>query len=95
MKKVFRRPAALALVAVATVSFGVFIVASATAATKHKTASVDVCVLLPIIEVCAAFKKAGVKASITNALDATVCKRCRPRLSTRSGRKGRRGDCPS
>ena len=47
MKKVFRRPAALALVGVATVSFAVFIVASATAATKHKTASVDVCVLLP------------------------------------------------
>ena len=36
MKKVFRRPTALALVAVATVSFAVFIVASATAATKHK-----------------------------------------------------------
>src|SRR3954454_8102748 len=57
------------------------IVATATASTKHRTANVDVCVLLPDTKssvrwvqfdkpaMAAAFKKAGVKASITNALN--------------------------
>jgi D-xylose transport system substrate-binding protein len=57
------------------------VVATATASTKHKTASVDVCVLLPDTKssvrwvqfdkpaMAAAFSKAGVKASITNALN--------------------------
>ncbi len=57
------------------------IVATATASTKHRTASVDVCVLLPDTKssvrwvqfdkpaMAAAFKKAGVSASINNALN--------------------------
>ncbi len=58
-----------------------FVVASATASTKKKTASVQVCVLLPDTKssvrwvqfdapaMKAAFKKAGVTASINNALN--------------------------
>jgi D-xylose transport system substrate-binding protein len=99
VKKVFRRPAALALVAVATVSFTVFIVASATAATKHKTASVDVCVLLPDTKssvrwvqfdkpaMAAAFKKAGVKASITNALNDPLKQKAQAQACIAAGAK--------
>jgi D-xylose transport system substrate-binding protein len=59
----------------------VFLVATATASTKHKTASVQVCVLLPDTkssvrwvdfdapDFAKAFKAAGVTASITNALN--------------------------
>ena len=99
MKKVFRRPTALALVAVATVSFAVFIVASATAATKHKTASVQVCVLLPDTKssvrwvqfdepaMKAAFKKAGVKASITNALNDPLKQKAQAQACIAAGAK--------
>jgi D-xylose transport system substrate-binding protein len=99
VKKVFRRPAALALVGVATVSFAVFIVASATAATKHKTASVDVCVLLPDTKssvrwvqfdkpaMAAAFKKAGVKASITNALNDPLKQKAQAQACIAAGAK--------
>ena len=99
MKKVFRRPTALALVAVATVSLAVFIVASATAATKHKTASVDVCVLLPDTKssvrwvqfdkpaMAAAFKKAGVKASITNALNDPLKQKAQAQACIAAGAK--------
>jgi D-xylose transport system substrate-binding protein len=64
----------------AVVAAGV-IVATATASTKHRAASVDVCVLLPDTKssvrwvqfdapaMKAAFAKAGVKASINNALN--------------------------
>ncbi len=81
MKTVFRRSTVLALVALATVSLAVFVVASATASTKKKAASVQVCVLLPDTkssvrwvqfdapDMKAAFKKAGVSASINNALN--------------------------
>ena len=81
MKTVFRRSTVLALVALATASLAVFVVASATASTKKKTASVQVCVLLPDTkssvrwvqfdapDMKAAFKKAGVTASINNALN--------------------------
>ena len=81
MKTVFRRSTVLALVALATASLAVFIVANATASTKKKTASVQVCVLLPDTkssvrwvqfdapDMKAAFKKAGVTASINNALN--------------------------
>jgi D-xylose transport system substrate-binding protein len=81
LKTVFRRSTVLALVALATVSLAVFVVASATARTKKKTASVQVCVLLPDTkssvrwvqfdapDMKAAFKKAGVTASINNALN--------------------------
>jgi D-xylose transport system substrate-binding protein len=99
VKKVFRRPAALALVGVATVSFAVFIVASATAATKHKTASVDVCVLLPDTKssvrwvqfdkpaMAAAFKAAGVKASITNALNDPLKQKAQAQACIAAGAK--------
>jgi D-xylose transport system substrate-binding protein len=99
VKKVFRRPTALALVAVATVSLAVFIVASATAATKHKTASVDVCVLLPDTKssvrwvqfdkpaMAAAFKKAGVKASITNALNDPLKQKAQAQACIAAGAK--------
>ena len=81
MKTVFRRSTVLALVALATASLAVFVVASATASTKKKAASVQVCVLLPDTkssvrwvqfdapDMKAAFKKAGVTASINNALN--------------------------
>jgi len=81
LKTVFRRSTVLALVALATASLAVFVVASATASTKKKTASVQVCVLLPDTkssvrwvqfdapDMKAAFQKAGVTASINNALN--------------------------
>jgi D-xylose transport system substrate-binding protein len=81
VKKVFRRSTALTFVALATVSLAVFVVASATASTKHKTAGTQVCVLLPDTKssvrwvqfdapaMKAAFAKAGVTASINNALN--------------------------
>jgi D-xylose transport system substrate-binding protein len=81
LKTVFRRSTVLALVALATASLAVFVVASATASTKKKAASVQVCVLLPDTkssvrwvqfdapDMKAAFKKAGVTASINNALN--------------------------
>ena len=81
MKKVFRRSTALALCALAVAGLAVFVVASATASTKHKTASVQVCVLLPDTKPSVrwvqfdapdfkkAFAKAGVTASINNALN--------------------------
>ena len=81
MNTVFRRSTVLALVALATASLAVFVVASATASTKKKTANVQVCVLLPDTKssvrwvqfdapaMKAAFKKAGVTASINNALN--------------------------
>jgi D-xylose transport system substrate-binding protein len=77
----FRRSTVLALVALATASLAVFVVASATASTKKKAASVQVCVLLPDTKssvrwvqfdapaMKAAFAKAGVTASINNALN--------------------------
>jgi D-xylose transport system substrate-binding protein len=81
LQKLFRRSTVPALVALATAGLAVFVVASATASTKHKTASVQVCVLLPDTKssvrwvqfdapaMKAAFKKAGVSASINNALN--------------------------
>jgi D-xylose transport system substrate-binding protein len=81
LRKVFRKSTALALTALAVAGLAVFVVASATASTKHKTASVQVCVLLPDTkssvrwvqfdapDMKAAFKKAGVSASINNALN--------------------------
>jgi D-xylose transport system substrate-binding protein len=81
LKTVFRRSTVLALVALATASLAVFVVASATASTKKKAASVQVCVLLPDTkssvrwvqfdapDMKAAFAKAGVSASINNALN--------------------------
>jgi D-xylose transport system substrate-binding protein len=80
VKKVFRTSAAVALVA----GLGALAVTAATAGNSHnakKSASVQVCVLLPDTSssvrwvqfdaptLAAAFKKAGVTASITNALN--------------------------
>ena len=79
MKKVSRRSTVLLLVGV--VAIAAITVAGATASTKKKTASVQVCVLLPDTkssvrwvqfdapDMKAAFKKAGVSASINNALN--------------------------
>jgi len=81
LKKVFRRSTALALCALAVAGLAVFAVSSATASTKHKSASVQVCVLLPDTKSSVrwvqfdapdfkkAFQKAGVTASINNALN--------------------------
>jgi D-xylose transport system substrate-binding protein len=81
LRKLFRRSTALALSAVVMAGLAVFIVASATASTKHRAAGVQVCVLLPDTKssvrwvqfdaplLKASFAKAGVTASITNALN--------------------------
>ena len=81
LKKSVRRSTVLALVALATAGLAVFVVASATASTTKKTASVQVCVLLPDTkssvrwvqfdapDFAKALKKAGVTYSITNALN--------------------------
>ena len=99
MKKVFRRPAALALVGVATVSFAVFIVASATAARSTRRRACDVCVLLPDTKssvrwvqfdkpaMTAAFKKAGVKASINNALNDPLKQKAQAQACIAAGAK--------
>jgi D-xylose transport system substrate-binding protein len=69
------------LVGLAVVGAATLVVATAGASTKHKSANVDVCVLLPDTKssvrwvqfdaptLKAAFKKAGVTASINNALN--------------------------
>jgi len=81
LKKFFRRSTALAFMALAVAGLAVFVVASATASTKHKTASVQVCVLLPDTKSSVrwvqfdapdfkkAFAAAHVTASINNALN--------------------------
>jgi len=75
------------------------IVATATASTKHRTASVDVCVLLPDTKssvrwvqfdkpaMAAAFKKAGVKASITNALNDPLKQKAQAQACIAAGAK--------
>ena len=81
MKRLFRRSTAIGLTAVVVLGLAVFLVPAATASTKRSKASIDVCVLLPDTKSSvrwvqfdapafkAAFAKAGVKASITNALN--------------------------
>jgi len=78
VKRLFRKPTAMLLVGAATIAVGATM---ATGAAAHKAASVQVCVLLPDTsssvrwvqfdapDMAAAFKKAGVTASITNALN--------------------------
>src|SRR5206468_12778185 len=75
------------------------IVATATASTKHKTASIDVCVLLPDTKssvrwvqfdkpaMAAAFSKAGVKASITNALNDPLKQKAQAQACIAAGAK--------
>jgi D-xylose transport system substrate-binding protein len=79
LRKLFRTPTVLLVLAVAGAA--TLVVTSATASTKKAKATVDVCVLLPDTKSSvrwvqfdapafkAAFQKAGVKASITNALN--------------------------
>ena len=81
MRRVFRRSTVLALIALATASLAVFVVATATASTKKQAASVQVCVLLPDTKssvrwvqfdapaFAKALKTAGVTYSINNALN--------------------------
>ena len=77
----------------------VFVVATATASTKHRTASVDVCVLLPDTKSSvrwvqfdapafkAAFAKAGVKASINNALNDPLKQKAQAQACLAAGAK--------
>ena len=79
MRKVFRRSTAIAFSGLAVLGLAVFLVATATASTKHRTASVDVCVLLPDTKSSVrwetqdrkyldqAFTAAGVPHTIVNA----------------------------
>jgi D-xylose transport system substrate-binding protein len=81
LKKLVGRPISVVLLLVAVAAAATLIVTSASASTKHKLANVQVCVLLPDTKssvrwvqfdapiLAAAFKKAGVTASITNALN--------------------------
>jgi D-xylose transport system substrate-binding protein len=81
LKNLLRRPVSLGLLLVLVAATAAFVVTSATAGTKRAKASVDVCVLLPDTKSSvrwvqfdapafkAAFAKAGVKASINNALN--------------------------
>jgi len=81
LRRLFRRSTVLLLVAVAVAGTATFVVASATASTKKTAANIQVCVLLPDTKssvrwvqfdaplLTAAFKKAGVTASVTNALN--------------------------
>src|SRR5947207_13449006 len=77
----------------------VFLVTTATASTKHRTASVDVCVLLPDTKssvrwvqfdapaMKAAFAKAGVKASINNALNDPLKQKAQAQACLAAGAK--------
>jgi D-xylose transport system substrate-binding protein len=99
LRKAFRRSTAIALSGVAVLGLAVFLVASATASTKHRTASVDVCVLLPDTKssvrwvqfdapaMKAAFKKAGVSASINNALNDPLKQKAQAQACLAAGAK--------
>jgi D-xylose transport system substrate-binding protein len=81
LKKLVRRPISVGLLLVLVAAMAALVVTSATASTKRTKATIDVCVLLPDTKSSvrwvqfdapafkAAFAKAGVKASITNALN--------------------------
>jgi D-xylose transport system substrate-binding protein len=83
----------------AVTGLAVFLVATATASTKHRTASVDVCVLLPDTKssvrwvqfdapaMKAAFAKAGVKASINNALNDPLKQKAQAQACLAAGAK--------
>jgi D-xylose transport system substrate-binding protein len=99
LRKLFRRSTAIALSGLAVMGLAVFIVATATASTKHRTASVDVCVLLPDTKssvrwvqfdapaMKAAFAKAGVKASINNALNDPLKQKAQAQACLAAGAK--------
>ena len=81
MRKVFRRSTAFVLAGLIVAALATLVVTTATASTKSKKASVQVCVLLPDTkssvrwvqfdapDLKKAFAKAGVTASINNALN--------------------------
>src|SRR5438067_5293021 len=99
LRKVFRRSTAFAVSGLAVMGLAVFVVATATASTKHRTASVDVCVLLPDTKssvrwvqfdapaMKAAFAKAGVKASINNALNDPLKQKAQAQACLAAGAK--------
>ena len=99
MRRVFRRSTALGLSALAVAALAVFVVASATASTKHRTANVDVCVLLPDTKSSVrwvqfdapdfkkAFAAAGVKASINNALNDPLKQKAQAQACLAAGAK--------
>jgi len=94
----FPRKAVAALGVLAIVAAGV-VVATATASTKHKTASVQVCVLLPDTkssvrwvqfdapDLKKAFAKAGVSASINNALNDPLKQKAQAQACLAAGAK--------
>ena len=99
LKRLFRRSTAIGLTVVAVAGLAVFLVAAATASTKHTKASVDVCVLLPDTKssvrwvqfdapaMKAAFKKAGVSASINNALNDPLKQKAQAQACLAAGAK--------
>ena len=98
-RRVFRRSTAIGLSLAAVAGLAVFVVATATASTKHRTANVDVCVLLPDTKssvrwvqfdapaMKAAFAKAGVKASINNALNDPLKQKAQAQACLAAGAK--------
>jgi D-xylose transport system substrate-binding protein len=99
LRKVFRRSTAIGLSVAVVAGLAVFVVATATASTKHRTANVDVCVLLPDTKssvrwvqfdapaMKAAFAKAGVKASINNALNDPLKQKAQAQACLAAGAK--------
>jgi D-xylose transport system substrate-binding protein len=99
LRKLSRRSAAIAFSGLAVLGLAVVLVATATASTKHRTASVDVCVLLPDTKSSvrwvqfdapafkAAFAKAGVKASINNALNDPLKQKAQAQACLAAGAK--------
>jgi len=99
LRKVSRRSTAIAFSGLAVLGLAVFLVATATASTKHRTATVDVCVLLPdtkssvrwVTQDAPDFKKAfaaaGVKASINNALNDPLKQKAQAQACLAAGAK--------
>ncbi len=99
MRKVSRKSLAIFGVFAAVAAVAAVVVATATAKTTHKTASVDVCVLLPDTKssvrwvqfdapaMKAAFKKAGVSASINNALNDPLKQKAQAQACLAAGAK--------
>jgi D-xylose transport system substrate-binding protein len=90
---------AVAILGIGVLAASAVIVATATASTKHHASSVDVCVLLPDTKssvrwvqfdapaMKAAFAKAGVKASINNALNDPLKQKAQAQACIAAGAK--------
>src|SRR6185437_10061376 len=99
VRKVPGKSLAIVGVFAAVAAIAAVVVTTATATTKHKTASVDVCVLLPDTKssvrwvqfdapaMKAAFKKAGVSASINNALNDPLKQKAQAQACLAAGAK--------